>query len=657
MDLQEASQKLKVTDEEINSIRRYLGFQHTSINLLSNLEPKAYDKLKKEGWLLAENEEDLKSWINDFVNLYSAMCKNTKETGARRDLIRGTSIDRARELRETNNQFLSTSTNEEVSKRFCEYGNAALLRINIGEGVPYLNSEDYRDAGVNEHEIIIAPFTKVVQNSLSSKWNGYEYYDVSIEKGELQEKSEDEINSLTTQVISGYTQNLKDMQEYLWVNDKIESLQERLQITRDIEDKKYIREELNNLRDKSNVLWEKTTTYKNNLNGLLQGLCKEKEKEIDNARDIVKTNKEQKEKEARAQLEEAIRKNAIDGLSQKVESAVKNIGTINSDVRDTYRELAEVEAKYIQAASEFGININGPFIDSLSERVNDIKHLTANWQNELQQIQIKEDNTVEEVQKSSNEHGEQFSSINKSVQISESLGEILNLYKEQKNNNLKRDIYLRIHSLMRAEKLKLLQQKKSNIEAQKVGIFDKITGKSTVRELQMSNIDLEMESILNNPPEEKEYYSARDMLAEMYAFSISELGGNFTPELGKIFNTMKDKFGDASGKNFTLDYIKELAESKIAEKQNLPVAPKKGFRLFGKNKDQIDILQAQNTRLQSNLKNNNQKNFRGELRRTAETSAIDMFSQRLDEISNNLSENRSAQLEQTRNEGPNYEEI
>ena len=39
MELKDAYQNMRVSDEERKSIERYLGFQHTSMNILGNLDP------------------------------------------------------------------------------------------------------------------------------------------------------------------------------------------------------------------------------------------------------------------------------------------------------------------------------------------------------------------------------------------------------------------------------------------------------------------------------------------------------------------------------------------------------------------------------------------------------------------------------------------
>ena len=82
MELLEAYEKLKISKEERQSIERYVGFSHTSINILGDLTPQNYKRLK-EGWKLPENKEEIKKCVEDFVNVYAAMCKKNRYSSSK----------------------------------------------------------------------------------------------------------------------------------------------------------------------------------------------------------------------------------------------------------------------------------------------------------------------------------------------------------------------------------------------------------------------------------------------------------------------------------------------------------------------------------------------------------------------------------------------
>ena len=121
----------QLTKQERTSINRYLGFSHTSINLLINFDPKIYESLSNTGWLLPENSKDIERNIEDFVNIYSAMYKESRNRITPSFLVRGTSNKRAQELNGSAKQFLSTSTDESIAKTFTEYGDGALVYFSV----------------------------------------------------------------------------------------------------------------------------------------------------------------------------------------------------------------------------------------------------------------------------------------------------------------------------------------------------------------------------------------------------------------------------------------------------------------------------------------------------------------------------------------------
>lgn len=637
MDITDAYEKLKVTDDEVKAAQDYFGFAHTSINLLSDLDPHAYCELSKSGWLLAENREDLEQKIKIFVDMYSLMYKESAGSRVNRRLVRGTSIERARALTGSTKQFLSTSMDENISKRFCEYGNAALVRIGLGEGVPYLYSEDYRKSGVNEEEVIIAPFCKITDNRFVSRWDGYEYYGVSIQKGELQEKSQEEIDRLKAEALDGFEQNVTDMKEYVRLSDRVEFLREKVKRTTDKEDIKYIYEEIEKTDKECHETWKRTYNFKNNLNGLLQGMCREKEKEIDEARAVVEQDKEQKRRDLEAKKKEEERVGAIIDFKMGIDGAIQKTRTINGEILATYQQLLETEKVYKEFAEKFGLGVTGSVEDRLAASVTSVNSLIKAARTELKKVEISDDSTLEQTQAQASQYARRMDGIDASRKIAGTLKEVTEVYSVQAEDSIKRDLYLKMNSLIQRTRITLLQQQSIRIKDEKASIFDGITGKSKLRQMQLQNIDLKMQLVSRTKPEAKSYYSVHDMLAEMYAFSQTELGGRQTPELQRLYSTMKNEFKTTGGKPISTEQIQEQAKPKIEkyQQQNLPAVPKKKFRLFGKTKDEMEYLQVQNSQLQTQINSINGSNFRSKIK-PPEKPATEIFKQRLMDIVHNI---------------------
>lgn len=635
MDINEAYEKLKVTEEEVKSVQD----AHTSINLLSDLNPRAYCELSKRGWLLAEDKQDLEKKIKMFVDMYSLMYKESAGSKGKRNFVRGTSAKRARALTGSSKQFLSTSMDENVAKRFCEYGDAALVRIGIVEGVPHLYADHYKESisGADEQEVIIAPFCKIKDNRLVSRWDGYEYYSVSLEKGELQEKSQEEIETLQAQVLDGFEQNISDMKDYTRVADRLEFLREKLKRTTDDEERTYIGKEIEKADSESYELWKRTYDYKNKLNGLLQGMCRGKEKEIDEARDVVEQDREQKRKDAETKKKEEERVGAILDLKSKIDGAIQKSGTIPQEILATYKQLLETEKTYREFASRFGLGVAGSIEQQLGESVTSVNSLIKAAKQGLEKIKIAEDSTVEQTKEQESQYARRIDGIDAGMQIANTLKEVTEIYSVQAEDTIKRDLYLKMNDLMKKTKLTLLQQQSIKIKDEKAGIFDGITGKSQLRQIRLQNIDLQMQLISRTKPEAKSYYSVHDMLAEMYAFSQTELGGDYTPEIRKLYDGMRREFKTTSGNPISDGDIQKRAKPKIEEyqRQNLPVVPKKGFRLFGKIKDEMEYLQVQNSQLQTQVSNMDRKDWKAQLQPPTKP-ATEIFKQRLIDIVHNI---------------------
>ena len=643
MDINEAYQKLKVTEEVVKSLRNYFDFEHTSINLLSNLDPQIYCELSRSGWILAKDREDLQQKIKIFIDMYSLMYKESNDN-IDRSLIRGTSIQRARALTGESKQFLSTSMDENIAKRFGPFRNSALVRIGIGKGVPHLYADKYKKSitGFDEQEVIIAPFCKIKDNRLVSRWDGYEYYSVSLEKGELQEKSQEEIDSLQAQVLDGFEQNVIDMKEYTRLADRVDFLREQLSRATDDKDRAYLGQEIEKADSKSYELWKKTNNYKNNLNGLLQGMCRQREKEIDEARETVEKDREQKRKEAEEQKKEEERVGAIIDLKFKLDGAVQKAGATTQEILATYQQLLGTEKGYKEFASKFGLGVSGSVERQLVDSVTSVNSLIKATKKGLEKVEVPEGNTIEQTQAQESQYARRIAGVDASMQIANTLKEVTEIYSVQTEDAIKRDLYLKMNALMKKTKMTLLQQQSIKIKDEKAGLFDGITGKSQLRQMRLQNIDLQMQLISRTKPETKSYYSVHDILAEMYAFSQTELGGNYTPEIGRLYNTMKREFKNTGGQPIAEEEIKKRADPKIRERreQNLPAVPKKRFRLFGKTKDEMEYLQAQNSQLQTRINNVDRSEFRSQLQPPVKP-ATEIYKQRLMDIVHNIDTDES----------------
>lgn len=557
MELEEAYNSIQVTPEEINSIKKYLGFQHTSMNILSDLEPTAYEYLQKSGWLLPESKEDIAEYVQDFVNIYSAMYKESYGKTLNRELIRGTSNKQASSIRSSIPQMLSTSTNLQTAKTFCQYNDAAIIHFKVGRNVPFLEAENYRsEYSANEHEIILAPFCSVVRNECHGSHDAYTDYFIDLERPSLEEKSSKELTTLFEQVTSDFAQNIADIKEYLYLQDHIDYLDRQSSRYTDSEDRKCISEERKSSLEKGVELANKTRNFKTKLQTLLRGLCRQKELEFNKAKELVNADKkrkqeaqEKKKAEEQAKLEaeqkEATRKSLIAELSAKIATTPANINLIQTTAPEVYQNLLSDITTCQSFAKRFGIDYN-PSVPtcSLSDSINTIQDNLATIQNKLQTVQIPDNISLEDITKLSQDFTPMLDGVSLGAEFAKDLPNFASSYRKQAEFDIKRQLYIKVQTAIQNAQIEKYKNQRSELQSAKPGLFDKLTGKDRLKEQQLRNLDLKIRLLQNTTPSEQPTYSVRDMLADIYACTTVQFDKVLPPELGNLYELIKSNFKD-----------------------------------------------------------------------------------------------------------------
>lgn len=137
------------------------------------------------------------------------------------------------------------------------------------------------------------------------------------------------------------------------------------------------------------------------------------------------------------------------------------------------------------------------------------------------------------------------------------------------------------------------------ISKEGIGFFSGFTRKGDLQIERLNNVNLKIQLAQSIVPEEQKDYNIRNILADLHTCATVELGGNFTPKMQELYNTMKNAYERQSGEEFTEEAIRKLARDKImASQNNLPVIqePKRGF--FGRRKNQIELLRLENKGLE-----------------------------------------------------------
>ena len=629
MDYKEAREKLLINEDEEASIKRYQGFMHTSINILSNMSYKAYNEMKHQGWKVPETTEELEKAIDDFIKIYSAMYKESLNSQSKVKVVRGTGNKEMNRLGTITDQFLSTSRKEDIAKTFTQYGDSAIVRITMDKGTPHLNMSSYLNEGSkNEEEILIAPFCKIDKKETVSNWNGYKYYQLEISKPELQEKSDEALTKLKEKVTIGFEKFLDNMKKYEEMDYKIYIARENLK-REDTEDKRHLTSEVKRCEKEKQEIYSSLYSYKSQLREYLEGSCRKKEKELDEASIVIEeeNKKIEQEKLEREKIEEEkeLKLKVSERLSGNVDQTISNSKEFDNKINELYKDLASKQQKIAEISEFLQISYRP------ENRINLIPEKIKNIEKAMQYINEKVENEKDCLQnlktetseiESKNTNVTQYkNSLDHANVIYENMNGYRNEYASYLQTQLKEDILKKSLSLIKNAKLAQYNDQYQKLENEKIGFFGKLFGKEALRQEKLKNIALKIngENIDDaRNAEETNNFSIRETLAELYIAGNYELGSEYNQEIRNYYESIKEVFKSKNGK-FTDEEICQLAQEKMVKNQNiLPV--KYGEKIS--TKQQIEILKKQNDEL--NTKNEEKRlKSRGNIRETLQTGKND----------------------------------
>ena len=608
MDYKEARDKLLISKDEEESIKRYQGFMHTSVNILSNMSYEAYTEMKSQGWKVPETAEELEKAIDDFIKIYSAMYKESSNIQSVEKVVRGTGNKEMSRLHTSTDQFLSTSRKEDIAKTFTRYGDSAIVRITMDKGTPHLNMSSYlNDGSKNEEEILIAPFCKINKKERVSDWDGYKYYQLDISKPELEEKTDEELTKLKEKVTTGFEQFIENMKNYREVESKIYVAREGLE-RGNIDDRMYFSKKVKEYEEQKRELYSSLYNYKSQVREYLEGNCRKKELEIDEALKVIdeeyKKREEERIKTEKIEKDKEQKLKESENLSKNVDGALSNSEDFDNKINELYKDLVSKQqkiediSKFLQLSynSENRINLIPEKIKNIekvmqyiNEKVEEEKDCLQNAKTEISEIEEKNTNVTE--------YNESLKSANV---IYDNMTDYSKKYASELETQLKEDILKKSLSLIKNAKLAKYNDEYQKLENEKIGFFGKLFGKEALRQEKLKNIALKINSENIDSirtAEETNNFSIRETLTELYIAGNYELGSEYNQEIRDYYESIREIFKSKNGK-FTDEEINQLAQNKIAKNQSiLPVE-------YGKKvstKQQIEILKMQNDEL--NAKN------------------------------------------------------
>lgn len=498
---------LEINEKEKEAIKNYIGSNHIGINSLLDLDLDLILKLKNKGWRIDLSKEEIEKNIERLEKIYAAMYKyGKKNSNKKRKLYRGTSINEIYKLKEsqTKNSFISTSLDESIAMDFTEYENGAMISVNIDDDIPYLNMDEFLDEDIrSEEEILLAPFCKIdrIIEENTRDDNSIKDYSLDISKTEFESLSDDEKRECED-IIYNFDFN-KEMAKYAELSERYESLYTRIFETapnpNDAELKLHLNEEFDEVSQKMYELKKRFDNVKVTMCKYLQGKFKQKELELEKdiqQEEVLKT--------------EEIRKNKIEDFKIRREKLIEKLNEVAENLeetKDTYLNKDEDEIKLNELASDMKISIDE---DNEKENViSKFESLKSNLEaikKEIEDIEISDDLTFEELDIEGelnlkiNEKYEQLLDIDS---IMEECKNEIDISKSENKESLQRKIAKKIREAITDKVVSDLEEQRATLESKKDTVFEKLFGKSKLKQAQIENLDLKVkaarESNLNIP--------------------------------------------------------------------------------------------------------------------------------------------------------------
>lgn len=616
MNLEEAKSKLIITSEEEKSVGDYINHFHTQINVLASFDALKYLELYQKGWGL-EGGDVVKSTgesnnkeigiiilerIDDLTNVYSAMCKYSRISRCPSYLYRGSSNNAAKKIgtEDSYDRIISTTTRLDVAKTFTEYNNAAILRIHVGEGIPFLDVDDFigvENINREENEVILSPFSKVNRAEYSYQDESYSYYDVRLEKPELRPFKEGEKEKFKGKIENEFLAILELGREYSNLNDQDEINFYRLQRAQNREDIDYIQEKMDENFHKKSEIRPILDEFSEIMKNYIQGLCLEKQREFEEASRIVEEDNKRRIEEEQVKILENQRKTAVEEYNSKILSVNQNFINVPASLEFCANDLILKSEKFSEMCSVIGIPFNSSIdIQSMKLYMSTVQKNVNGVIDEIDLSVIPDNSKMELVETLSENLEEIYLASNQTNTFLQEINESIKQYNVDAIKDIKRGIDFKAQAIIKSARIEQLKKQKEFIKKRRISLFGKIAGKEKLKEIELENLDLQIEYERTRPVVQKDEYSIHDSLSDVLVFSKEELNGQMTPAMQELFSTVTMYFG------INRDSIDKKADEKISYKPTVLENPQIGI------KEKKSRLASENVYLKQEIQNNAYKN-------------------------------------------------
>ena len=551
--------KLDISREEKKAISVYLSDRQASLKMLTNFDPIDYVKHYNEGLVLygnpeneneiADGKERFREDIDNFVNIYAAMYKTMLQrkidgNDEKIVLYRGENNSNIKELAGKNRKILATSKEKKDAAKYCG-DDPAIIELTVDSDVPYLDiTKDAYDKAEVE-EVIIAPFSFIDHIELD-KADSKIHYKGNVTRKELADIPKDDITNNRRAVTNGFNKNIRNMFEYDALDNKKSA--------------------------KALELYNSMIIYKGKLLSMLEGMCKEKEIELD-----------QRYQEQKGEIDAQNQKQAFDKFRRVRNQSLEIFKNMYNDVYALFANMTDDQKKFEDKADTYGVKCEEKIDASQCNEI--IKNIYSNqkqYEKEIEELNISVNSDAKDI-----EDAEQLlrpkleTLVSLYVEKTEEFKKIRGYFARSSEKAINKNLYNKVFKLIKENKISKIKDSKKQVEEEKIGFFGKLFGKEKLRREKIKNFELQIQLEEKRTPEERAEYSVMDILSDMYAY---ELMNNSSDKVNELLNQ--------NGNKITEEVLKEL------ENGFNPEMKKINDQVFYNEKD-LDLIDISETTAQA----------------------------------------------------------
>lgn len=628
--------KYDITNEEKEALKMYKGFNYEAINglLTSNVETDIAllkDALKTgKVEPVSYKKDDVIKNIEIVKKIYELMIKMdlNREVPLDFKFVRGTNLNELERLKNEPyiDRMISVTTNSEIAetKYASKWENPVLINFIGNNEIPKLLISDVLSLTENTDEVIIAPFTQVVEfkdmSVLDENGEGKRVYNLILDKQKLEELSEVERKGLYTYILQNTDEIEKNLNECVRIENKndesyenirkleqlllkYEDQSERKELAKDypeterredLEDIERITNEISKIKDeidmnfdKKKILMSTVTSWKRNVILYLMAECKEIEYKYaaeESVRDEIKAEKIKKiEEEAKSKIEE-IEKESLDELKNELKVQIEENKNKVQKLLDDINSLINKEQNHARVAGNIGSKysaLNNAF---------EMRKVAETLKTQIENINLKKQAIIEALDMDKKEKLINISKVNLQV------GTLINYLNNPKcaipgttitrfdemaileENELKRGIAEKIRDTLGEAELRKLKDDLEYIEERTpiARFFGMFTGQNKLDDFMIDQIEIRRDSIkrkLSTKMSLAYNYSIHDLVAKIRMFirenDDDDLVEDTVKEMKNLEDELKRNFVINDTRVETIIYAKEGKELPVDNNKKL----------------------------------------------------------------------------------------